>query len=76
MGGEATNTPEQRDFVENVHAMKRLAQPEEIAQSALYFASDASSFITGTTLFLEGGDHYTHLKSGFARNLFIARNRA
>jgi NAD(P)-dependent dehydrogenase (short-subunit alcohol dehydrogenase family) len=55
MGREATSTPEQRAFVEGIHAMKRLARPEEIAQSALYLASDASSFTTGTTLFVEGG---------------------
>jgi NAD(P)-dependent dehydrogenase (short-subunit alcohol dehydrogenase family) len=55
MGREATNTPEARAFVESIHAMKRLATPEEIAQSALYLASDASSFTTGTTLFVDGG---------------------
>ncbi|TIL66481.1 MAG: SDR family oxidoreductase, partial [Mesorhizobium sp.] len=41
-------TPESRTFVENLHALKRVAQPEEIARSALYLASDASSFTTGT----------------------------
>ncbi|RVC49883.1 SDR family oxidoreductase [Mesorhizobium sp.] len=48
-------TPESRTFVENLHALKRVAQPEEIARSALYLASDASSFTTGTALFADGG---------------------
>jgi NAD(P)-dependent dehydrogenase (short-subunit alcohol dehydrogenase family) len=42
-------------FVEGLHALKRIAQPEEIARSALYLASDASSFTTGTALFADGG---------------------
>ncbi|PBB93037.1 short-chain dehydrogenase [Mesorhizobium sp. WSM3864] len=48
-------TPESRTFVENLHALKRVARPEEIARSALYLASDASSFTTGTALFADGG---------------------
>ncbi|UCI09101.1 SDR family oxidoreductase [Mesorhizobium sp. B1-1-8] len=48
-------TPESRAFVENLHALKRVAQPQEIARSALYLASDASSFTTGTALFADGG---------------------
>lgn len=48
-------TPETLAFVEGMHAVKRLATPEEIAQSALYLASDASSFVTGTALLVDGG---------------------
>jgi|SRR5579872_933805 len=33
----------------------RLGRPEEIAQAALYLASDESSFVTGTTLVIDGG---------------------
>jgi NAD(P)-dependent dehydrogenase (short-subunit alcohol dehydrogenase family) len=44
-----------RAFIEGLHALKRLALPEEIAQSALYLASDASRFVTGTALFIDGG---------------------
>ncbi len=44
-----------RGFLENLHALKRLAQPEEIAQSALYLASDASSFVTGVAMLVDGG---------------------
>lgn len=47
--------PEVLSFVEGLHALKRMARPEEIAQSALYLASDASSFTTGTALLADGG---------------------
>ena len=33
----------------------RVGTPEEIAQAALYLASDASSFVTGTALVIDGG---------------------
>jgi NAD(P)-dependent dehydrogenase (short-subunit alcohol dehydrogenase family) len=48
-------TPEGRRFVENMHALKRIAAPEEIAKSALYLASDASSFTTATAMLVDGG---------------------
>lgn len=55
MGHEASNTPEAIAFVENIHALKRMAKPEEIAKSALYLASSNSSFTTGTALLVDGG---------------------
>jgi NAD(P)-dependent dehydrogenase (short-subunit alcohol dehydrogenase family) len=47
--------PETRGFIESLHALKRLARPDEIAQTALHLASDESSFITGTALLVDGG---------------------
>ena len=35
--------------------MQRCATPEEIAPSVVYLASDASSFMTGSVLVLDGG---------------------
>lgn len=52
---EFASTPEAAEFVASLHAVKRIAKPEEIAQSALYLASDASSFTTGTALLVDGG---------------------
>jgi NAD(P)-dependent dehydrogenase (short-subunit alcohol dehydrogenase family) len=37
------------------HLLKRLAQPEEIAAGALFLASDASGFMTGADLLIDGG---------------------
>lgn len=54
-GREFANTPESLAFVHNLHALKRMATPDEIAQSALYLASDASSFTTGSAMLVDGG---------------------
>jgi len=35
--------------------MQRIGEPEEIAQAALYLASDESSWVTGHTLVIDGG---------------------
>ncbi|EPH2851763.1 SDR family oxidoreductase [Serratia nevei] len=55
MGRQMSNTPEALAQVAELHALKRLAVPEEIAQAALYLASDASSFVTGTAMLVDGG---------------------
>ncbi len=33
----------------------RIGDPHEIADAALYFSSDASSYVTGQTLVVDGG---------------------
>jgi glucose 1-dehydrogenase len=35
--------------------LHRVGQPEEIAKLAVYLASDASSYVTGSTFFIDGG---------------------
>ena len=44
----------QRYWVEDA-AMQRYASPEEIAPSVVYLASDASSFMTGSVVVIDGG---------------------
>ena len=37
------------------HLLGRLGQPEEIARAAVYLASNASAFMTGSDLLIDGG---------------------
>lgn len=55
MGAAVADSPEARTYVEELHALKRTADPEEIARAALFLASDASSFTTGSALYADGG---------------------
>jgi NAD(P)-dependent dehydrogenase (short-subunit alcohol dehydrogenase family) len=48
--------PSDRFLAEAAHRpLGRVGKPEEIAQAALYLASDAASFVTGIALVVDGG---------------------
>jgi NAD(P)-dependent dehydrogenase (short-subunit alcohol dehydrogenase family) len=53
------DTAESQAFITNLHALKRVATPEELARSVLYLASDDSSFVTGTASLVDGGASIT-----------------
>jgi NAD(P)-dependent dehydrogenase (short-subunit alcohol dehydrogenase family) len=55
MYSEANETDEQKSYLTNLHALKRVASPDELAQTALFLASDASSFQSGTAMLVDGG---------------------
>lgn len=55
MAEEFGEGDEARQFVQSLHALKRTADPEEIANAALYLASDMASFVTGSALLVDGG---------------------
>ncbi len=44
-------------------AMNRIARPDELGGAAVYLASDASSFTTGTQILIDGGQTLTALEN-------------
>ncbi|PYU11681.1 MAG: 2-deoxy-D-gluconate 3-dehydrogenase, partial [Acidobacteria bacterium] len=48
------DTPRGREFLMRT-PMKRFGQPEELAGAAVFLASDAATFVTGSVLVVDGG---------------------
>ncbi len=48
--------PSTKEWAAGLHALKRIAQADEIASAALFLASPLSSFVAGSALFADGGN--------------------
>jgi 2-hydroxycyclohexanecarboxyl-CoA dehydrogenase len=51
----STHSQKMRDALTNAIPMKRLAQPGEVADAVLFFASERSTYVTGQVLSVSGG---------------------
>jgi glucose 1-dehydrogenase len=51
----AWSTPEAYADLMKLVPYKRIGEPEDVAQAAVWLASDASDYVTGTTMFVDGG---------------------
>jgi NAD(P)-dependent dehydrogenase (short-subunit alcohol dehydrogenase family) len=54
LGGSAARAADQRNLVAR-YPLGRLGRPEDVAHAIAFLASDEASFITGTTLVVDGG---------------------
>jgi NAD(P)-dependent dehydrogenase (short-subunit alcohol dehydrogenase family) len=48
-------TPDQLEAFAKTYPMGRLGRPEELASAALFLASDEASFVTGSAMYVDGG---------------------
>ena len=51
----AWDTPEAYRELLKLIPYKRIGEPDDIARAAVWLASDEADYITGTTLFIDGG---------------------
>jgi NAD(P)-dependent dehydrogenase (short-subunit alcohol dehydrogenase family) len=51
----AAAEPGAKESLVQVVPMKRMGEPEEVAQAVLWLCSDAASFITGHVMPIDGG---------------------
>jgi len=55
MGDHTLNDPQRYADMMKVNPLKRVGLPEEVARAVLFFASEASSYSTGTIFQVDGG---------------------
>ncbi len=54
-GKPGSHTPESIDLMARMCALKRVGEPEDIAQVALFLASSMSAYMTGESIVVDGG---------------------
>ncbi len=52
---QSLGDPARREFLRGRIPLKRFGQPLDVANAAVFLASEASSYMTGTILFVDGG---------------------
>lgn len=55
MGRRSLEAPEIKDFIKKMTPLGRPGEPEELQGLAVFLASDASAYITGQTIIIDGG---------------------
>jgi len=52
---QAWETPEAYEALMRLVPAKRIGEPEDVARVAVFLASDLSDYITGASIFVDGG---------------------
>src|SRR6202162_2610117 len=55
INAKTLNDPEKVATLQRIIPLQRMGQPEEVVEVALFLASDASSYVTGSTYYVDGG---------------------
>ncbi len=55
MGRRSLEDPKIKDFIKNMTPLGRPGEPEELCGLAVFLASDASAYITGQSIIIDGG---------------------
>ena len=52
---QAWDTPQAAEELKKLIPYGRIGEPDDIARAAVWLASDEADYITGTTIFVDGG---------------------
>lgn len=59
----AAGSDENKAWAAQLHPVRRIAQPDEIASAALFLLSDLSTFVSGSNLWADGGNSATKVQA-------------